>query len=512
MAEELAPAQPFRAWARFRDGKLSELLTRQRLTVYILPAFFFLLTFSVYWLLGPRDTIFINHVSQANNFLHGRLDLLPELSGYITEPALKDGKMFLQHPPGPALILLPGVALVGLSLNQTLVSVILASMTGTLVYRIVRTQIENIPAQVWLTIFFLFGTIFWFAGANGGVWFFSHTATLLFLFFAIYATLVLKSPFLAGVGLGAAFLCRNSAAMTLPFFLVMFSDRWFTPLREQLRAWVKGDVSAASLAAGLRHLKPVAQIALGAAPFVLFSFWFNFARFDNPLESGYFYGEQVHQEHLQWLYNRGVFHITYIPRHIPVIFEQLPVMIQQAPYIRPSWAGLAIWATSPALVYALYPGVRDRRLIAASAAALGAMVFLIVSRGAARGWGLWGWWGDVDFPLGFHLLPMWTMIVVAVYTGVKMRDRLVIACWAAIIPTTVTLFLFAATGWAQFGYRYALDIYPFLFLLVLKAVGNDIRWHHKLLIVLSVLVNLWGIVWIYQFEPRDFLGLEWVSF
>jgi uncharacterized membrane protein len=104
------------------------------------------------------------------------------------------------------------------------------------------------------------------------------------------------------------------------------------------------------------------------------------------------------------------------------------------------------------------------------------------------------------------------MLGVAIYTGVRTKDRLIIACWAAIIPIMIAIFLFAATGWTQFGYRYALDIYPFLLLLVVKAVGNQVRWYYMALIVASVVINLWGIVWIYHFEPSRYLGLEWVSF
>jgi hypothetical protein len=252
-------------------------------------------------------------------------------------------------------------------------------------------------------------------------------------------------------------------------------------------------------------------MGMGALPFVAFSLVFNYLRFDNPLESGYLYGEQVTQPELAWLYTDGVFDITYIPRHIPIIFEQMPVFLENGPYIRPSWAGLAIWASSPALLLALFARVQNRTVVIGGAALLILMATLIVTRDLARTWEFAGW-GGVDFPLGIHLWPLWGMIGVAIYTGVRTKDRLIIACWAAIIPIMMAIFLFAATGWTQFGYRYALDIYPFLLLLVVKAVGNQVRWYHMALIVASVVINLWGIVWIYHFEPSRYLGLEWVSF
>jgi hypothetical protein len=54
---------------------------------------------------------------------------------------------------------------------------------------------------------------------------------------------------------------------------------------------------------------------------------------------------------------------------------------------------------------------------------------------------------------------------------------------------------------------------PFLFLLTAYAMGPDLKWQHKAMIVLSVLLNLWAIVWIYHFEPNHtFDILQWTSF
>ena len=74
------------------------------------------------------------------------------------------------------------------------------------------------------------------------------------------------------------------------------------------------------------------------------------------------------------------------------------------------------------------------------------------------------------------------------------------------------LFTFAGTGFSQFGYRFALDFMPFLFLLTIKAMGNDLKWHHKSLIGASIVANLWGVLWIHQFAQNGFLDLEWVRF
>jgi hypothetical protein len=202
--------------------------------------------------------------------------------------------------------------------------------------------------------------------------------------------------------------------------------------------------------------------------------------------------------------------MTYISRHIPVFLEGMPIFQEEGPYVLPSWAGMAIWATTPAFLYSLFVGQRDRRVVAAGAVLLGVAAALIISRAMAKGWD--GSWGTQEFPLGLNLWPFYGMIALAVLTALRRWDRLAVACWAAVVGIGLGNFTFAATGWSQFGYRYALDFYPFLFILTMKGMGGDLKWHQKTFIAASVVVNLWAVLWVYHFEARDLFGWEWVRF
>ncbi len=127
----------------------------------------------------------------------------------------------------------------------------------------------------------------------------------------------------------------------------------------------------------------------------------------------------------------GLFHPRYMPRHLETMFMRLPVVVPYPPYLLVRWTGLAIWVTTPAFVYAL-----RARLNLETAAA-----------------------------------------------------------WLGIVATCSVVFLYGNTGVAQFGYRFAADFYPLLFLLTIRGMGERVSTWAKVLIVLSVLVNLWGIVW-----------------
>jgi hypothetical protein len=256
----------------------------------------------------------------------------------------------------------------------------------------------------------------------------------------------------------------------------------------------------------------LAQFMAGLAPFIVLTWVLNYARYDSPLETGYSYVESAHQTYLSAQYVNGTLDLSYIQRHPPVIFAAMPVFQQNAPYVLPSWFGLAIWATTPAFAYAFFVNVkRFIGVVIVGAAILALAAGFMLSRAIARAWETG--WATADAPVDIHLAPFWLMTAVAVAAALYFRDRFTIACWAAIIPTVLLIFAFAFTGHAQFGYRYGLDFYPFLWLLVARTVENGMRWHHWVLFGASIAANLWGVLWIYQFEPHASFGVSpWVVF
>ncbi|HDS45513.1 MAG TPA: hypothetical protein ENN68_05405 [Methanomicrobia archaeon] len=134
-------------------------------------------------------------------------------------------------------------------------------------------------------------------------------------------------------------------------------------------------------------------------------------------------------------FNQGLFSLSYIHCNLETIFFARPVFTSEPPYVLPPWTGMAIWVTTPAFIYAL----RSKR-----------------------------------------------------------TEALTWASWLAILAVASVLFTRGCTGWG-FGYRYAMDFYPFLFLLTVKGMGEQLRWHHRALILLSVLVNVWGVIWVNKF-------------
>ncbi len=506
----------------------SRALSEEQRRVVRLSVVLFLATFLVYWLSGPLRSAFDFQLSQANNIVHGHLDLTEEYSNNlgILERVLYDGKGFclpvddprgeqaareienphysadckhyMQHSLGPALLEVPLAFFFGLSVNQTLVSAFIGGLTAPIVFGIARRFSKDRPTQLALTVLALFGTQFFYSAADGSVWHFAHTTAVFFTFGAIYATVVARRPLLAGALVGAAFMCRPTEILAGFFPLVAFSDAWLTA-EPGMRLWRR------------LRLRPLVALAAGVAPFILLTMAINALRFGNPFESGYSYTEQLYQISSRDTYVYGIFDPRYMARHVQVFWEQMPIIASTGAYVWPSWAGMAMWATSPPLFYGLFVHLRR---FGRTALVLGLSVAIVCGLLIASAVWIGLDWAEVtptSLPLGLHLAPFWLLVAAAIALAIGARDRVVVACWAAIIPIVVANWMFAATGWAQYGYRYGLDFMPFLWLLVVLAVRR-VKWHHALLIGIAVVINLWAVLWIFKFAPAELFGWTWVSY
>lgn len=375
-------------------------------------------TFIIYLLTREGTTPYNNFVLLADAILHGRLYLTENINWLELAPY--QGRYYIIPPPMPAILLLPVVVIFGLSTDQTIVSIFFGSVNVALAFLITRSLTKSSTVQLWTTAMFGFGTIHWWTATAGGVWTFSLIVADTFLFLAILLALYKSHPLVTSLSLGASYWSRLTTVLSFPFFAIMYSDEWYT-----------GNGSTNMLKR--IKMKPLFFLALGVVIFVFFNSLYNLLRFDTPYDISYYLQTRIFNE--LW-YKSGYFNISYIPRHLKVIFAGMPRFVKEFPYITPSWNGMAIWLTTPAFVYAFFAGI---------------------------------------------------------------RNKIALGCWISIILIAFVDFCHGTWGFSQFGYRYAVDFYPFLFLLTVKGIGDEIKWHHKVLIAAGILVNLWGVLWINRF-------------
>ncbi|MEZ4596126.1 MAG: hypothetical protein R3C32_04355 [Chloroflexota bacterium] len=126
---------------------------------------------------------------RTNDYYQDVLDLgdrlLTERLGLPFEP----GRALIPFPPLPAVILLPFVAVWGLSTQGALLFAVLGGINVGLCWRMLTRVTARRDAAFLATIAYGFGTVAWYASMLGTTWFQAHVAASTLLFLAIAAAL-----------------------------------------------------------------------------------------------------------------------------------------------------------------------------------------------------------------------------------------------------------------------------------------------------------------------------------
>jgi hypothetical protein len=108
-----------------------------------------------------------------------------------------------------------------------------------------------------------------------------------------------------------------------------------------------------------------------------------------------------------------------------------------------------------------------------------------------------------DFPwfepdgLGLSVLLTSPGLLLAVRADWRNRETIALGITALLV--LVPSLLYYGGGWLQFGYRYALDAFPFVMALcAMAAARHGIGWGWRALILFGVAVNLYGVYWNYK--------------
>jgi hypothetical protein len=353
-----------------------------------------------------------NHfVYLAEAFLHGQLGVSGNGQG-LAEIVPFKGNYFVVYPPAPAVLMLPFVAVFGTAFDQSLMSILLASLCVAAMWVMLKkTGIKGSKA-LWLTALFGFGTCFWFIASVGSSWYIEHVVAVLFLTLAMIFSLYNKNSLFVGLLLGFAFLARLPVVLSFPFFLLLIYDQ-HTGYKLRLK-------QAALFAVGLGLMVAVYEL-------------YNFGRWGVFSDLGYTLIPGLAQDPY---FQNGIFNVSYVPRSIYAILFQGPILLEKFPYFEPNWMGLGLFFTTPAFLYA-FKGPWNRLSKYAAVAVL------------------------------------------------------------SILPILIT---HGTVGFTQFGYRFSLDFTPFMMLLAAKGMRENLGWEEKVNIIISVLVNLWGVVSIIKFN------------
>jgi hypothetical protein len=291
-------------------------------------------------------------IYQADAWLHGQLHLR------VRPPNENDwarvgSRWYVSFPPGPALLMLPGVALFGFQYVDVSFTVSFAALNVLLVFLVLerlrrsgdsaRTRAENAS----LAILFAFGTVAFSCSIRGEVWYTAEvlgvTATGLYLLAAHRA----RAPLLAGLAWSFGAITRTPLVFTAIFFVAEVVAAGGSLREEASRAATWRDPA---------RWQKVARFAAGAAPLLLLAAWLNWARFGSPTDFGHahFWNNRVNADVRRW----GLFSLHYLEKQLHAAFTRLPHLEDGRLAYDPD--GMSLFLTTPLFATLLWPCRRPR--------------------------------------------------------------------------------------------------------------------------------------------------------
>jgi len=382
-----------------------------------------------------------HYVYMAEGMVHGRLHL-EGAPPHRNDWAKYGDEWYVSFPPAPAVLMIPGVAIWGLDLNDRIFTLLFAAAGPALLLLLLQTlaaagRIDRRRRDLWLlAALYGLGTVYFFAAVQGSVWYTAHMVGGVAMILFLLASLDGRHPLLAGLCLGAAFACRPLMLLAFPVFLYEALRPHAPEDARGIGRWLTGAVRSAGPA---RLSRAVVLFGLPVAAVIGLVMLMNWARFDDPFEFGHRYLQ------VRWagrIEKWGLFNYHFLPRNLAVALASLPWLSERPPHIGISRHGLALWLTTPVLLWVLWPAARTRQYAA-----------------------------------------------------------LAIAAVLVALPSL----LYQNTGWIQFGYRFSLDYTPLL-MLMLAAGGRRFGKAFWALALVAFAVNLFGAVTfdrMWEFYPAE---------
>jgi len=282
-------------------------------------------------------TYFAEHfVYLANSICHFRLDILP--LGYIDDPVIHNGKIYVAFPPFPALLMIPFVLIFKTKFHDFIFQVFLGSLNVALFFELSKRYIEILKISVskfykiLIPITFGFGTVHLSILHFEGVWYVAHTVSVTFLLLAIIESLKKRRTFLVGLFWSFSIMTRLHLILAFPYFI-------FKTLETDSSLFSRKNIRNIALL-----LTPLifALVLLGV---------YNYARFGDFKDFGYL-KMRLNEPYSEYI-KSGQFNIKFLSKNLYYMFLAPPKFQKKFPFFKPDPWGMGIIFCSP-IFFLLY--------------------------------------------------------------------------------------------------------------------------------------------------------------
>ena len=286
----------------------------------------------------------------ADAFLHGRW-WLTEAPPWLNELlSCGEGRYCVVYPPLPAILSLPFVPFFPTAVAQVVASRIAGGASAGVLYYGLRAY--GAPRKYALAgaLLSAFGTTLLFSSVDGRAWFAAHSASMLFLSFALAVALRGGSAVAVGALVGISALARLPVALAAPALALLCARR-----------------------SGTGYGRALGAVVAGGLPFAIVYVGYNVLRWGTPLDEGY---ARLTQGDV--FFNQGLFSPVYLLRQLKAIFLEPPDFVPATPFFpRPRFIGMSLFLTTPAFVWVFLALREVRRDVAVAATATAALLALL---------------------------------------------------------------------------------------------------------------------------------------
>lgn len=416
-------------------------------------AFLSVATAIVYFFSNPKPQSHYDYTFRvAANMLGGSIAFTTKQPPWLNEFVPHEGVFYSVFPLGAVVSMVPIAFFKRLGLTTempgALIAAVLAGVGCFLLLKIAsHYDVEN-KKRILLSLAILFGTFTWTNLTFAGAWQIALGFALVGELGAIYFTVIDRRPLIAGIFFAIGFGNRTEVLLTAPVFMYLLiksePPAAAGGLTSNIATLKKNKAGRRNFDASIADLQPPATAgaydrlgnlaAFCAVPFVLGVATLIYNYIRFKSPTDFGYARIPGVLDEPW-YDQGIFSASYIPRQA---WEML----------------LKMWNWKPHLPYFVPDGFSSSILLSSP-------FLLLVGRVGAR------------------------------------NGALKLGAWASIVALTLVLWMHGNSGGWQFGYRYAIVLLPWIFVLLLESSKKRVTPAEWTLCVISFVANAYA-TWLFN--------------
>ncbi|CAN5455623.1 hypothetical protein BH10ACI2_BH10ACI2_18100 [soil metagenome] len=429
------------------------------------------ISFVIYFLSNPTTSPYDYTTRVAGNFLNGYIGFAQSPPGWLNEFVPFEGSYYSVFPLGSVLTMVPFAVLKSIAnLADTptkLIGACCGAATCVFLLMIARCYGYARFRTILLSLAIIFGTWMWTNVTMGGAWQSALGFAVVGQLGAIYFTVFNRHPFIAGLFFAMGFGNRTEVLLTAPIFFFLLT-------RPEKKAGRTVELSE-ELTDKTRTINSPENTAETRVPFP------NELTYDAPVESR---SIDTIRNHFRNMLIRIVWFSS-----IPFLLGVLTLIYN---YIR--------FHSFTDFGYARIPGVLEEPWYNHGIFSM----YYIPQQAWQMLFKLWEFRSHFPLPIpnGFSssILIGSPFLVLLSRWGAKDR-ALKYLSWAAILVICTLLWMHGNSGGWQFGYRYAMVLLPWMFVILLENSRNKVSTLETVLYLLSFIANAYA-TWLFNWTQN----------